>query len=299
LNPRGRVAHRLSRPVSCVSGERVSCGKVNYGGGPPPRDNELISEFAGWLMRRVTRETAEYYAGVVGRGGWPPQKRAHKKAWRAYVKFLSMKGLIDPLKKMAYLDALELGRYDPTKQTQALVPDAEVLKVKEILYGLGLTEVFVIGLGGARLKHIIKMLTEWEPDEVVEHPHGLYEPRLHCDNGVCRYYLGITSGRKKCHYVYFPATEVTPVNEDPRKLYQRIRDALENRAKFNVLRKWAEQRLTQVAFTNNIPMDAVKLIMTRGLSVSGTHYLNTRDWADKLFELYVREVVKPLLKGEA
>ncbi len=262
-------------------------------------DNRLVNEFVEWLVRGrgITRETAEYYARVVERGEWPPQKRSHKKAWRAYVRFLAAKGMIDPIKKMSWLDALEMGSYKPKSNGQTLVPNEEILKVKEVLDGLGLTEVFVIGLGGTRLSHIVRMLTEWRPSEVVEHPHGLYEPRLYCDNTICRYYLGVISGRKKCHYVYFPAIQVTPIQGDQRRLYQRVRDALENRAKFNRLRKWAEQRLTQLAHTNNIPLDAVKLIMSRGLSVSGTHYLNTRDWSDKLFAIYVKEVLQPLLKG--
>jgi len=46
--------------------------------------------------------------------------------------------------------------------------------------------------------------------------------------------------------------------------------------------------LEGLAHQNNIPLDAVSLIMSRGLSVTGTHYLNTREWADKLFGLYVK-----------
>ncbi len=297
MNPRGGVPHRLSRPAPSVSEEGVLRGEVNYNGSPPPVDNKLVKAFKEWLneVEGISADTTSYYAGIIRRREWPPQKRAHKKAWRKYVKFLAVKGLIDPIKKMAWLDALQLGKYDPTKKTQAAVPLDEVLKVRKVLGGLGLTQIFVIGLGGARLSHIVRMLTGWQPNEIVEHPHGLLEARLLCTDTFCRYFLGITSGRKKCHYIYYPAADVP---NNIKLTYNKVKEALRHKGvQFKVLRKFAEQRLTQLAHQNNIPLDAVKLILSRGLTVSGTHYLNTRDWADRLFEIYVREVIKPLIQG--
>jgi len=46
--------------------------------------------------------------------------------------------------------------------------------------------------------------------------------------------------------------------------------------------------LEELAHQSNIPLDAVALIMSRGLTVTGAHYLNTREWADKLFGSYVK-----------
>ena len=54
-----------------------------------------------------------------------------------------------------------------------------------------------------------------------------------------------------------------------------------------LFRKFANQVLEQLAHQHNIRLDAVNLIMSRELSVTGTSYVNARDWADKLFALYV------------
>ncbi len=276
--------------------DSVHAGKLTTTQRVPPVDNSLITAFTEWLrgVEGISAPTAEYYATIVKRCGWPPSKRAHKKAWRKYVKFLAVKGLIDPIKKMAWLDALELGKYDPKKRTQRAIPEEGILELGRVLKELSLEQVFVMGLGGARLKHIVRTMEDYHPQERVEHPHGLIEPRLACLDGFCRYYLGIKEGRKRCDYVYFPKlNDLDP----PQLTYNQIKDALHHRGVgFGILRKFAEQQLTQLAHQNNIPLDAVKLIMSRGLSVSGTHYLNTRDWADKLFEIYVKEVVKPLLR---
>ncbi len=70
--------------------------------------------------------------------------------------------------------------------------------------------------------------------------------------------------------------------------YRHIRDKLRKLGvKAKLYRKYANQRLEDLAHKHNIRLDAVNLIMSRELSVTGEHYLNTRDYADKLFSIYV------------
>lgn len=141
-------------------------------------------------------------------------------------------------------------------------------------------------LGGARLKHVLRMAATWNPKEVVQHPTGRYEPRLHCGGGWCRYYLGITEGSKRTDYIYFPAAGRLRI---PALSYRQLKDKLNSLGvKAGLYRKFANQILVELAQQNNIALDAVALIMSRGLTVTGAHYLNTRKWADKLFGIYVQ-----------
>ncbi len=56
-------------------------------------------------------------------------------------------------------------------------------------------------------------------------------------------------------------------------------------------RKLANRVLEELAHMHNIRLDAVNPIMSRELSVTGTSYVNVRDWADKLsgklFDIYI------------
>ncbi|MEB3846491.1 MAG: hypothetical protein GSR74_00780 [Desulfurococcales archaeon] len=47
-----------------------------------------MAGFREWVEGQVSGDTAEYYAGVVGRRAWPPTRRKHVKAWRKYVQLL-------------------------------------------------------------------------------------------------------------------------------------------------------------------------------------------------------------------
>ncbi len=286
MNPRGGTPHRLSRPATHITEEPRTKSIVNYSLKMPPVDNDLLSSFREWLLQHVSEETARDYYGVVSRLEWPPTKRSHKRAWRKYIEFLAHHGLMDYMKKMTYLDFLKLGS-SRTSKTQARIPDSVVLDIRRKLAELGLDYLFTLGLSGARLRHIITMLSSFKPYEEAKHPTGKFERRLTCfeDLGFCRYYLGIKLGKKRCDYIYYPLFKVKQVEID----YQHLKDIFHHHGiRFKLLRKWVEQQLTQLAHENNIPLDAVKLILSRGLSVSGIHYLNTRDWADRLFSIYVK-----------
>ena len=93
-------------------------------------------------------------------------------------------------------------------------------------------------------------------------------------------------GNKRTDYIYFPAT-ATRIRL-PAMSYRQLRDKLRKLGvQAKLYRRFANQVLEELAHQNNIPLDAVSLIMSRGLTVTGAHYLNTREWADKLFSIYV------------
>jgi intergrase/recombinase len=127
--------------------------------------------------------------------------------------------------------------------------------------------------------------------ENVRHPHGEYESRLYCNSAFCRAYLGETHGRKKYHYVYWPGgPEILEVarSEVSGKPYKAVKDKLAHSGvEIGLFRDFATQRLEQLAHENNIRLDAVNLVLSRELSVTGAHYLDTRNWADRLFSIYV------------
>ena len=247
-------------------------------------DNSLLSGFREWLKEQVSPETAEYYSNVVRKKMWPPGKRKHVKAWRRYVQFLFSIGRMDWGRMQQYLAFLRLG--GNRRETQRAVPVETILRYKEVMEGNGLGDLYLLLLGGARLKQILRMAEEWNPTEMVKHPTGEYEPRLALGEGWARYYLGVREGSKRADYIYFPLTgERVRI---PRLSYRQLKDKLRKLGvQAKLFRKFANQVLEELAHQRNIRLDAVNLIMSRELSVTGTSYVNVRDWADKLFGLYI------------
>ncbi|MEB3816645.1 MAG: hypothetical protein LRS46_01705 [Desulfurococcales archaeon] len=232
----------------------------------------------------MSEDTAEYYVGVVERGDWPPGKGKHVKAWRKYVHYLFSIGVLSWEQYQAYLLYLKTTSGARHRTVEA-VPIETIREYKEVLERAGLGALHVLLLGGARLKHILRMAEAWKPEELVKHPTGRMEKRLHCGRGWCRYYLGVREGSKRTDYVYFPLAGRMRV---PALTYRQLKDKLRKLGvQAKLYRKFANQVLEELAHQNNIPLDAVALIMSRGLTVTGAHYLNTREWADKLFKLYV------------
>jgi len=58
---------------------------------------------------------------------------------------------------------------------------------------------------GARFEHVLKMVENWSPNEVIEIPGiGIETKRLVCfeDKGFCRYYMGLRGSEKPCEWIY-------------------------------------------------------------------------------------------------
>ncbi len=207
------------------------------------------------------------------------------KAWRHYVQYLFSIGKLDWEWRLRYLELLKLPK--ARSRTQEEVPISIIQEYKQRMEETGFGDLYIFLLGGTRLKHIVKMLETWRPTERVRHPTGGYEPRLACTDGFCRYYIDIREGSKKTDYIYFP--KVSSKFTIPRMEYVRLRDKLNKElgVQAGLFRKFANQALERLAHKHNIRLDAVNLILSGELSVTGEHYLNTRYWADKLFSIYV------------
>ncbi len=168
----------------------------------PPVDNQLVAGFREWLEGQVSGDTADYYSNVVRKKVWPPTRRKHVKAWRKYVQFLFSVGRMEWGRMQQYLAFLRLG--GNKRETQRAVPVDTIARYREVMEEEGLGDLYILLLGGARLKHILRMAGEWNPTEIVKHPTGEYEPRLHIGEGWSRYYLGVQEGSKRADYIYFP-----------------------------------------------------------------------------------------------
>ena len=101
-----------------------------------------------------------------------------------------------------YLTFLRLG--GNRRETQRAVPVETILKYKEAMEENGLGDLYLLLLGGARLKHILRMVETWSPEEVVKHPTGEFEPRLALGDGWAIFYLGVREGSKRADSIYFP-----------------------------------------------------------------------------------------------
>ena len=239
----------------------------------PPVDNSLLQGFRQYLVQRVSEATARDYVNAVARNEWPPTKRSHIKAWRHYVQYLFSIGRLSWEWRVRYLELLKLPKAG--RRTQEEVPVETILEYRRKMEDAGLGDLYVFLLGGTRLKHIVKMLETWAPAERVKHPTDRFEPRLACTDGFCRYYLGVREGSKRTDYVYFP--RVASKFSIPRMEYVRLRDKLNKElgVSAGLFRKFANQVLERLAHEHNIRLDAVNLIMSRELSITGEHYLNT------------------------
>jgi len=277
-----RSNHDSTQNISEIRGEKLTTRIIAPA--KPVIDNTFLEAFKNWLSGQVSDDTRNYYVNVINNGEWPPSKNKRVKAWRKYVQFLFSAGRIDWQTMQQYLAFLRLR--GNKRETQTAIPVTLILKYKDILTENGLGDLYTLLLSGARLKHILRMLEKWSPAEQVRHPTGRFEARLGCGKNYWRYYLGIREGNKRADYIYFPRSENS--YKIPRMNYKQLKDKLRRLGvKAKLFRKFVNQTLEELAYDNNIRLDAVNLIMSRELSVTGTSYVNVRDWSDKLFSKYV------------
>ncbi len=105
---------------------------------PRPRlDNRLLKGFRGWLRGRVSCETVDYYVAVVERGGWPPAKSKHVKAWRQYIHYLFSIGGLEWGQYQAYLLFLKTPQSGRHRTVEA-IPVETIREYKDILEASGL-----------------------------------------------------------------------------------------------------------------------------------------------------------------
>ncbi len=284
----------------------------------PRVDNSLVQGFLDWLVGRhssignrkpVSLDTAKYYTNIVAKKKWPPEKRAHRKAWRKYIDFLYRLGIVGLEKYGMYMKFLEIGGAKP-KTGRPKIHDSTIVSYMEkmIGYDSDLYGLTVLLMGGTRLAgiyHVIEISkgkqSFWYQE--IQHSHGRYEPRTTCFKDFCRLYLGINYGRKHYEYIYWPKGDTIPWSQLIEFLekqgitsYRQLKYMLNRLGiEIGIFRDYVTQRLEELAHKYDIRLDATNFILSRELSVTGAHYLNTRDWADKLFSIYVNEVVKKVI----
>ncbi len=261
-------------------------------------DARLLDKFYNWLLDQVSEDTAKYYVNVIKKlGGWVKNselREKQRKAIRKWIHFLSNEGLIDYNTKLAVLDHYRL-QEKRKHRTKKWISDDIVRKVIASVDGIHRLLLVLRAYSGARLSHIVYMLNNWTPDEIVQHMNGAYEPRLFCNELFCRYYVGIKEAGKRCDYIYFPKSLLREIEQTAPlgKPYRYFKDWYHHHGiEHGFLRSFFEQRAKQVAIDNKIPDDAVKLLMSRELSISGTHYDDTRRRADQLYSILIKHLEK-------
>ena len=244
--------------------------------------------------KRISIDTAKYYYNIVMRvGRWRASstlKRKERIAMRKWVEFLYTNALISYNFKTALLDHYKVGSQGKRKTGKPRVSESTIIQYIGVLRQNSYEWLVPYLLGGARLRHIIYMLKNWRPLEEVKHPHGTYESRLYCTRIFCRYFVGEKFGKKRVDYIYIAGKPIHP-RTVPK--YKPLKDRLHKLGiRVRCFREYINQRLEELAYKHNIRLDAVNFIMSRELSVTGRHYLDTREWADKLYTILLKRLAK-------
>jgi intergrase/recombinase len=248
--------------------------------------------------RGLSADTIQYYVSVVEKwDGEIPESRAKRKAIRQYIQFLYEHGLLPRERYLELRDRVKVGGYMPQRETQRAIGIGEVLEPLERLPE-HLRLVWLIGLySGARLSHVLEALARWSPAEEIVVLGAVRRRRLECEDRVCTYWLGSIHGRKKQYELYLPRWLAERI--EPQRLDYSIKDTLYHRygARYSILRKYANQRLAELAIKHGFPEDAWRWILSRDISVSGRHYLNLHDIALKLYKLYAELLDSAVIPG--
>ncbi len=199
--------------------------------------------------------------------------------FRHYVRYLYHKRKI-PQETFGWIMEVVPARKYSTKvrareiDIEHVVRSIKFLKEKHELYYL---YYILMYYSGARLKHVMKMIAEYNPKEVVKiEITDSYTERLICfeDRGFCRYYLGIHTG-KDCEWIYFPH-ELLPLIEK----YKGTKRWDDNVSKYarehNLVGAKVFRELHWQVLKKVIDKDVVRFIQTRfeELEVSASSYDN-------------------------
>ena len=208
----------------------------------------------------------------------------HPKQWlrnifRHYVRYLFNKRRI-PLETFGWImEAVPARRWEKKVKAreinvQHVVESLRYLAEKHELYYL---YYILMYYSGARLKHVMQMVAEYSPREVVKiEMTDSYTERLVCfeDRGFCRYYLGIHTG-KHCEWIYFPA-ELLPLIEK----YKGVKRWDDNVSKYarehGLVRAKVFRELNWQILKKVVPIDVARFVQTRfgELEISATSYDN-------------------------
>ncbi len=148
---------------------------------------------------------------------------------------------------------------------------------------------------GARFLHVLAMLREWRPEEVVYVPYlARNVKRLECLNQHCRYYMGKENDVKPISFVFFPRSLLQSIEKHRQRIPGRRR--IERAAsKRNVLmpkyvRIYALRVMKRVLGDN----DTYRFIVGKfgELTVSARHYMDLLGEADAIYQKYSQYILE-------
>ena len=154
---------------------------------------------------------------------------------------------------------------------------------------------------GARFEHVLRMIEDWRPGEVVEILGvGLETKRLACfeKEGFCRYYMGLKGPEKPCEWVY--------MSLETARLLRTIAPKSVDR---NAVRKYAKRHnivlpkyMRKVAWRLMIqamPREVARFIQSRfgELKVSEARYEDLLSEADENYPKYLKHLLALFTAG--
>ncbi|NJE47310.1 integrase [Thermococcus sp. GR7] len=218
--------------------------------------------------------------------------RGFAKSLRNFITFLKNRGLIS---RTEYLDLKDIIKLKPTGVRRVYVSDEQI----RIAYEYYLQKDPLLALiyealvySGQRLKHIVRMLNEFDPDKLV----------LYGDN-VAKYPMsGIGRGQKQTFWAYFPrefAERLERVDISYKRVHARMRvkiRSIRNTEKSVVfsssaVRKWFSGFLAR----QGVPLEVIDYIQGRApRTVIERHYLNLELLADEWYSAVVDDLKRVL-----
>jgi len=241
--------------------------------------------------RELSRELAEEVA-------------RHRNKWlrnvfRHYIQYLFFKRVIS---EETYGWIME---YVPSRsyKVEPKVYEINIEDVKKTLeylrknHELYYTIYLLMLYSGARLQHVLKLIREWNPDQVVYiQMIDRDSKRLVCfeDKGFCRYYLGLRSGSKPCEWIYMPK-ELVPMVERYRGT-RRSKDPILRYAKRHglLLTKMFRKINWRILVRTIGDKDLARFIQSRfgELAISEAVYENLLEKADQEYPKAMEELKK-------
>ncbi|GAY25368.1 integrase protein [Desulfurococcaceae archaeon AG1] len=165
----------------------------------------------------------------------------------------------------------------------------EYLRKKHELY---YTIYLLMLYSGARLQHALKLIREWNPDQVVYIPMLDRESRrLVCFEGFCRYYLGLRGGSKPCEWVYMPK-ELVQMIERHRGV-RRSRTLVERYAKrHGLIQPKMLRKINWRIVASAMERDAARFMQSRfgELAISEALYENLLEKTDRQYPKALEEL---------
>ncbi|MEM1961795.1 MAG: integrase [Sulfolobales archaeon] len=298
------VVEVSSRRDIKLLGELLRSLGVTVAGGKRERFIEFNEMFMEYLIkdRGQQEKTAKCYMNYLRRLDGKPLtygtfleisgSRWMVKCVRLYIDFLEKSGEIseDEAERLRKIFKIRSGAKIIKKYHIEYSKIIEVLERVEVgtLYWLVLR---VLYFSGARLSEVVKMIQDFD------------ERELTCfqDRGFCRYYLVWSRGKKRCEWIYFPATLTEYLKMWRGKIgkYDTVRDTLYDY--YGVKVKDFRKLFYRVCRDVGVEGAICDFYQSRisGLSIGDLHYDDIVTRADKQYTELAARLSKLLERGSS